>query len=326
MSEIRSRRYGVLLSFVVPALSLLIVGSGWAQPPKPETAEVAVGITVPTWPVAGPVWVGLEEGIFAKNGLRVHAVNFRGGSDTMRGFLAGQMQFAVAAIGDVFKVRAQGVEDIVVIAQTVPKNVLSLIVSPEIKTPEDLKGKTFGVNNLGGLPWQLVNLFIKHMGWDPQRDVKIAVVGGMSAHISALSGGQIQAFVWTIGVGAALEEKGVAKVLLPTLEKVTPKWYDEVVYTSKTFVNKNPNTTRAVLASLLEASLFIKNQPERAIATMQKYEKMDPGPARATYKTIEFSTSGRMDPSVIDAMQEAMLSLGVLEKRVTVDITNAYLP
>ena len=326
MSKIRSSRHRLLLSFVVLAISLLIVGSGRAQPVKPETAEVAVGITVPTWPVAGPVWVGTEEGIFAKHGLRVQVVNFRGGSDTMRGFLAGQVQFAVAAIGDVFKVRAQGVEDIVVLAQTVPKNVLSLIVSPEIKKPEDLKGKTFGVNNIGGFPWQLVSLFIKHMGWDPQRDVKIAAVGGMSAHISALSGGQIQAFVWTIGVGAALEEKGVAKVLLPTLEMVTPKWYDEVVYTSKTFLKKNPNTARAVLASLLEANQFIKNQPERAIATMRKYEKMDPGPARATYKNIEFSTSGRMDPSVINAMQDAMVSLAVLEKRVTVDITNDYLP
>jgi NitT/TauT family transport system substrate-binding protein len=51
-------------------------------------------------------------------------------------------------------------------------------VRPDIKKPEDLKGKKIGVSSLGSLTDFLVRSIAKKKGLNPDRDITLITTGG----------------------------------------------------------------------------------------------------------------------------------------------------
>ena len=62
-----------------------------------------------------------------------------------------------------------------------------LIVRPRIKRPEDLRGKRFGVQSIGGGGWMGVMLGLESLGLEPRRDdIRILVIGDSTVRGQAL--------------------------------------------------------------------------------------------------------------------------------------------
>ena len=53
----------------------------------------------------------------------------------------------------------------------------AIIARPEFKTIQDLKGKTIGLNSIGGGLESTVRMMLKHYGLDPDKDVKFLATG-----------------------------------------------------------------------------------------------------------------------------------------------------
>ena len=56
-----------------------------------------------------------------------------------------------------------------VVACFLPATPIALIARPEVKSIQDLKGKTIGLNTFGGTLESLSRLIAKHFGLDPLR-------------------------------------------------------------------------------------------------------------------------------------------------------------
>jgi ABC-type nitrate/sulfonate/bicarbonate transport system substrate-binding protein len=101
-------------------------------------------------------------------------VGIVGGEGPMRAFLAGNTDFVF--IGSI-------------------KNVLthSIMGKPDIKRPEDLKGKRIGVGRIGGNGHYFAVYGMRAKGLDPLRDANLIQTGGAPETIQALLSGAVDA-------------------------------------------------------------------------------------------------------------------------------------
>ena len=86
-----------------------------------------------------------------------------------------------------------------------------LVARPGIKTPEDLRGKKFGVQSIGGTVWMGAILALEHFGLDPDRD-KIAIIaaGDQTVLAQALANGTIDATVLDGVQSRPLQRQGLS--------------------------------------------------------------------------------------------------------------------
>ena len=101
----------------------------------------------------------------------------------------------VAIVGGEGPIRAyiSGNTDFVFIGSV--KNVLthSLMGKPEIKRPEDLKGKRIGVGRIGGNSHYFTMYGMRQKGLDPLKDANLIQTGGAPETFLALSTGAVDA-------------------------------------------------------------------------------------------------------------------------------------
>ena len=64
------------------------------------------------------------------------------------------------------------------VASAVAKIPRELVARKEIRTLEDLRGKTFGVQSIGGGFWLQTMIALDHLGIDPDKyDLKMRILG-----------------------------------------------------------------------------------------------------------------------------------------------------
>jgi ABC-type nitrate/sulfonate/bicarbonate transport system substrate-binding protein len=158
------RVFLLVISFILGTLS-----SAPAQTPAPIlVAYAGQNETV------GPMWVGIEKGTFKKYGLDVRLVQLRNGSLSMATLSSGQVQYNYGSPGNALSASSGGMK-IQCVASAVHRIPRELIARKEIRTIEDLRGKTFGVQSIGGGFWLQTMIALDQLGIDPEKyDLKCA--------------------------------------------------------------------------------------------------------------------------------------------------------
>ena len=94
-------------------------------------------------------WIAEEVGLFRKYDLDFQLVYIVSASLVTAAILGGDGQVAITGGEAIIRAFAQGATDLVFIASAENTLTHSILAKPEIKKPEDLKGKKLGVSRLG---------------------------------------------------------------------------------------------------------------------------------------------------------------------------------
>ena len=260
---------------------------------------------------AVPLWVAREQGLFAKHGLAVEVVLFRGGTQAMQAFLAGQVPVLVAGSAEALSVAAQGA-DVVQIATVRPKMPYSLVVRPEVRRVEDLRGRAVGVSGSGLSASRLgVLVALRHFGLDPRRDgIALVPTGTPAERMAALAAGSIYGAVLdTVPYARIAQQRGL-RVLLDMAEGGIP-WIQTALHTSRRYMSANRARVEAVLKGLLEANAFILNPDNRAtvVQVITRNLRVEQPEAEQTYEDVVSFVARKPYPSkqALQAMVEAGL-------------------
>ncbi len=144
---------------------------------------------------AAPMWVGIETGLFKKKGLDVSMLRIGSGPILLATLGSGSVQVIYSASSSAINAISGGMR-INCIAFPVNRIARHLMTRKEIKSLEDLRGKMFGVQSIGGGVWLQTMLLLDHLNIDPNKyQLKIRVVGDTATITQALITGQVDAAV-----------------------------------------------------------------------------------------------------------------------------------
>jgi len=138
-------------------------------------------------------WIAQEAGLFKKHDLEFRLVFIASSPVVTAAMLGGDAEIAVTgAIGNV-RAYVQGSSNLVFIGGV--KNILThnIMGKPEIKRPEDLKGRRVGVGRFGSNTHYFVIQALRKLGMDAAKDIQAIPTGGGPESLAALVGGRVDA-------------------------------------------------------------------------------------------------------------------------------------
>jgi NitT/TauT family transport system substrate-binding protein len=202
-----------------------------------------------------PLWIAQEQRLFAKHGVDAEVVFIRTGPIQVAAVSSGATQLAYSGPASVLGAAAGGT-DLRLIASFTNKLTYTMIARPEIKRAEDLRGKRFGVQAIGGSVWMGAVLGLEHLGLEQRRDnISIINVGDQTVLAQAMESGTIDVTVLDGVFSRRLKQKGYS--VLVELAETTIPYVSNTIVGTRTFFEQQPELTENIMKGLIESLAFI---------------------------------------------------------------------
>jgi NitT/TauT family transport system substrate-binding protein len=251
---------------LVLIFSFCLVSSSYAQLTKLSAAYSAES----SWSLA--TWVAYDGGYFKKYGLDVDLVLIRSAATITAALLAGEAPMIQLGGNGTIQAALQGADSVNVLT-LVPLIPQSLVVTPDIKTAEDLKGKRFGVSRFGALSDLVIRRYLRKFGLDPAKDVTIVQIGGIPEQLAAMKAGAISGGSMSPPVLTAAKKAGFKE--LADFESLNYKYPATVIASTKSFIQRQRTTALNFLRGEIEGIHAIKTQKGFAINVLKKYMRIN---------------------------------------------------
>jgi NitT/TauT family transport system substrate-binding protein len=212
-----------------------------------------------------PAWLAKETGIFAKNGLDVQLVYFRGGTIATMALLARQTPISQGSGQASVNAALRGA-DTVMVAGGLVDTEWWLLTRPDIKTPEQLKGGTLAISPFGGLAESMTRIALKRLGLIAVKDVAFVQVSGLQERLFALETGKVQGAMLPTPYKFVGQKRGYHNLL-----SVSLAYQSTGVGTTRTIIRETPDLIRKYVKSQIEAIHRIKTDRETALKVLVKY-------------------------------------------------------
>jgi ABC-type nitrate/sulfonate/bicarbonate transport system substrate-binding protein len=121
-------------------------------------------------------WFAREAGLFERNGLNADLV-YVDSTPSVQALTAGQAPIATMSGGLAVGPYLNGL-DLVMLAGWCNLNAYQLVARPEIRRPEDLRGKVIGIGRFGAAADWALRLILRKLGINETKDVQIVQAGG----------------------------------------------------------------------------------------------------------------------------------------------------
>ena len=217
------------------------------------------------------IYVAKEAKLYEKYGLYADPVAMRGSGESSKAMIGGSIQFSPVATPTVINAGLSGA-DLVILGHTLPGVVHAMVVKPEIKRVEDLKGKKIGVTTFGSLTDFLVQFHLRKKGLNPQRDVALIQIGGDTERIGALKQGSIDAASLSFpGYGIAM--KMGFPMLWNSAKEIDYPWIE--ITTRRSIIQRDREMVMNYMKAHLEATALFKRDREFGKKVIKKTLRLD---------------------------------------------------
>jgi len=247
-------------------------------------------------------WIARETGIFRKHNLDFDLVLMRSAGTAAAAMIGGETD--VGLIGGIGIVSAyvQGAHDFVIVGAV--KNILthSIVAKPEIKRPEDLKGRSIGVNRIGSNNHYFAIQVLQRIGLDPARDVIFRQTGGDTSDLIALLNGSVDASAMlTYGQNAVAQ--GFHYLIYGPDLRIP--YAAAAFVTRRSVVARKPQVIGQFMRSMAEASKIFHTDRETTFKILAKYLRVND---RKILETSYNNEVKAMEPR-FDARPEALQAI-----------------
>ena len=222
-----------------------------------------------SWSLA--TWVAYDAELFKKYGLAVDLVLIRSAATITAALIAGETPMIQLGGNGTIQAALQGA-DTVNVQTLVPIIPQSLVVSADIKSTEDLKGKRLGVSRFGALSDLVIRHYLRKFGLDPAKDVTIVQVGGIPELLAAMKAGAISGGSLSPPVLTAAKKAGFKE--LGDFESLDYKYPAVAIATTRGFIQRQRSTALNFLRAEIEGIHAIRTQKNFAMNVLKKYMRI----------------------------------------------------
>ena len=157
-----------------------------AAPAQPTRLRVAYSSL---WGANAVPWTAYEAGIFAQHGLDVE-LTFISSAQTVAAAIANEV--AVSFGGGYAAIASRlGGSDLLIFFNVTNWSPYELMVTPDINSGADLRGKTLGVSRFGSASDTATRVALRKLGLVPERDVILIQTSGLTERIAAMRAGAL---------------------------------------------------------------------------------------------------------------------------------------
>jgi ABC-type nitrate/sulfonate/bicarbonate transport system substrate-binding protein len=221
-----------------------------------------------------------QTGFFQKEGIQAELIRIRS-TVALTALLSGDLDYH-SVLGPAVAAAIRGVP-VKIVACFTPRVATTLVALPQFKSVEDLRGKTIGINSLGGGLEGQARLMFKHFGLDAERDVKLLATGGMESRLTAMKQGFTVATLGSPPIEFVAKKLGFV-VLLRAAELFSYPSSGLIVNAKR--IKERPDEIKRMIKAGIGANRYISQNREGTLRVMMEWMKIDKEMAGATYDGI----------------------------------------
>jgi NitT/TauT family transport system substrate-binding protein len=321
------------------ASALAVAAAGCGGSPGDDQAGAGTErktITIASAPnvFLSALYVAKDDGLFAKEGLKVNIVEVESGNDSIAALAAGKAQFADVGFEDLAEMRKEGDDSVIMARDILDRVTLTLVMrkdvaerkgvsagSPLADRLRALKGLKIGITSPGAPTDTYMRYYLASVGLNPERDVQMVALGGGSALLAALEKGQIDAYHLSPPTPYVAAEKGFGVVLVDGPKGEVPDLdrFDYTAFaTSRQWAEDNKETAAAFSRAITTATQKVKSRPD--VVAGQILDDLGGNDKATVLRTVRGMTSalsdrGCFDQAVVQRTLDTMLRLKILDDK-----------
>ncbi len=244
---------------------------------RPDQASAADGVRVGLSALSlanGPLWVAEEKGFFKKYDIEPEIILVGGGATrAVSALLAGDLQFATAGGGAVMSATLSG-GDVVMTAAGNNKGIQRLMVKPEIKTPEGIKGKKIGVTTLGSSGHLALLLMLKKWGISPE-EIQVIQVGASPVMLISLQKGGIDGAMLQDPTLFVAEDNGFKTLGDPASMEI--HYLQNMLASTRSYNRTHAALVGRFIKAYVEAIAYFKKNKDETLKVLMKRMRIEHG-------------------------------------------------
>ncbi len=236
----------------------------------------------------GAVWVAQEKGIFSKYGIDPEVVVIGAGAALgVSAMIAGDVKFLAGAGDAIIKASLHGA-DAVIMASVQNKGAQRVVARPELKRPEDLKGKKVGVTRFGSASHLVLQMMLRRWGISPS-EIQILQVGSSPSMLASLDAGGIDAAVLTIPSVFVAEDRGYR--VLADLADMDIYYLNTMFNSTRSYIRTHRDQAKRVITAFVEGIAYYKKHKKESLEVLRKKLRTDPAGERHLEKSYDLYAS-----------------------------------
>jgi ABC-type nitrate/sulfonate/bicarbonate transport system substrate-binding protein len=217
----------------------------------------------------GPLWIAVEEQLGRKHGLELKAI-YAGRIRPQQLLASGEVPFVVATGTGALSSHILGVKDQVIVLTFINKVGSGILSKADIKTPEELRGKTIATGRPGAFADTMVRYVLRaKLGLVPDRDVKLLPMGEAALTFPALEKGMVEAASLTMPYNLIAKKMGFRELV--DYDQAGVVYPYNTVTTLRQTPTKHPELTEKLLKSMIEGIHVFKTNKQKSLAVLKKY-------------------------------------------------------
>jgi len=236
---------------------------------------------------------GIDKGFYDKAGIDLELIEV---TDKVAAFASGQIDVADGDPGTFTPAAANGVPLKIVGNMWRSTGAYWIIARPEIKSWQDLKGKTVGAATASGGMRVTTAEVLSRNGIDPAKDVELVANGTNQTAYATLVSGKVAATIIHNPYATMAEKEGTGHVLGKTWNFLTD-YHTGVLVAHTDLIKKRPDDLQRVLDVYYEANEYARTHGDEFYPWAGKYLNISTDLAK---EAIEAEKELWLDDPIVD--------------------------
>jgi NitT/TauT family transport system substrate-binding protein len=225
-------------------------------------------------------WAAYEKQIFQRHGLDGEYLALESGTSAMQALLANELQVVFTTGALAITANLQGA-DTTIIAGGINFIPNKLLVRPEIKRPEDLKGKRIAISRFGSASDYATQIALEKIGVHP-KDVTIVQAGGNLTRYAALMNGTIHGTLLAEPLTTMGIRQHKMNSLIDLAESGVP-FPQNCFIVRRNYLEANRAKVVNAMKAIIEGYFMVRNDKALGLQLINKYIRVDGDDANISY-------------------------------------------
>lgn len=254
--------------------ALWLAACGQAASPASQASGKPATLTVNWTAVTGAnsgIWTAYEAGYFKAENLDVQLTHVASSSRAIPAVVAGEVQLSTADGLNLVQAVGAGA-DVKAVLGVTNRLVFSVMASPKIQTPNDLKGKKLGITKVGSSTHTAALQALHIWGLQPDRDVAFLQLSEVPNILAALQSGQVDAGVVSPPTNSLARKAGLKELMNVAVEG--PAYASVTIAVKGSYLAANRNVVQSFIKAYARGLHRFKTDKKFGMEAINTYLKL----------------------------------------------------